>query len=165
MNSNPVFIEVQRFRQIWLIALFLIMNLFCWLGLFVQLVLEIPIGNNPMSNQGFVILTIGMGVFSALLLSANLKTKIDQTGIYFKFFPFHFSYRCYRWQDIDNAQVRTYKPMLEYGGWGIRYGASGKAFNVSGNQGLQIEFKSGRKVLIGTNKAEELREVVQCVCL
>jgi hypothetical protein len=32
----------------------------------------------------------------------------------------------------------------------------GKAFNVSGNKGLQLEFNDGRKLLIGTSKPEEL---------
>jgi hypothetical protein len=161
MTTYPVFVEVQRFRQIWLIALLLVMNVFCWVGLFVQLVLEIPVGNNPISNEGFVIIALSIALFTALFFLFNLKTKIDRTGIHFKFSPFHLKQRCYRWDEIEKVYVRTYKPIREYGGWGIRFGANGKAFNVSGNQGLQIEFKSGRKVLIGTNKPEELTKVLQ----
>lgn len=45
---------------------------------------------------------------------------------------------------------------LEYGGWGVRFGKGGKAFNVSGNRGLKLYLKSGRSLLIGTQKDKEL---------
>ncbi|MDQ1088364.1 hypothetical protein [Siphonobacter sp. SORGH_AS_1065] len=52
--------------------------------------------------------------------------------------------------------------MTEYGGWGLRLGLFGKgiAFNVSGNKGLQLEFIDHKKLLIGTNKPEELTKVL-----
>ena len=51
---------------------------------------------------------------------------------------------------------------MEYGGWGLRYGffGKGRALNVSGNTGLQIEFNNGKRLLIGTNKPRELKEVL-----
>lgn len=40
----------------------------------------------------------------------------------------------------------------DYGGWGIRYGRKGKAFNVFGSRGLQLEFTNGKRLLIGSQK-------------
>ena len=59
---------------------------------------------------------------------------------------------------IAKAYVRTYSPLGEYGGWGLRYSLSGNgmAYNVSGNKGLQLELSNGKKVLFSTNKLEEL---------
>ncbi|MES2389410.1 MAG: hypothetical protein V4543_15515, partial [Bacteroidota bacterium] len=55
------------------------------------------------------------------------------------------------------AYIRTYSPMGEYGGWGIRYGINkGWLYNVSGNMGLQLELLDGKKVLIGTRKPDEI---------
>ncbi|MBX2959059.1 MAG: hypothetical protein KF732_03800 [Flavobacteriales bacterium] len=58
--------------------------------------------------------------------------------------------------------VRQYSPLTEYGGWGIRLGLFGKgtAYNVSGNKGLQLEFTNNKKLLIGTNKPNELTETL-----
>jgi hypothetical protein len=52
--------------------------------------------------------------------------------------------------------------LTEYGGWGLRLGLFGKgtAFNVSGDIGLQLEFTDDRKLLIGTNKPDELIETL-----
>jgi len=36
----------------------------------------------------------------------------------------------------------------------------GRALNISGSQGLQLEFTDHKKLLIGTNKPEELEKVL-----
>jgi hypothetical protein len=55
--------------------------------------------------------------------------------------------------------------MREFGGWGFRvkyYPGGDIAYNVHGNMGLQLVFnKKKRKVLIGTNNAGELEEVLK----
>lgn len=61
---------------------------------------------------------------------------------------------------IRNARARTYRPILEYGGWGIRFGARGWAYNVSGTQGVQLELEDARPLLIGSQRAEELAEAI-----
>ena len=44
--------------------------------------------------------------------------------------------------------MRRYR---EYGGWGIRGGLRGtKAYNVSGNRGVELMLADGRTVLIGS---------------
>jgi hypothetical protein len=35
------------------------------------------------------------------------------------------------------------------------------AFNVDGNQGLQLELNNGKKILIGTKKVNELSEYLK----
>ncbi|SDL02555.1 hypothetical protein SAMN04487898_11451 [Pedobacter sp. ok626] len=68
------------------------------------------------------------------------------------------AYKHYSWDVIDKYYIRTYSPLGEYGGWGIRYSMSGQgmAYNVSGNKGLQLELNNGKKILIGTNNPTEL---------
>jgi TATA-box binding protein (TBP) (component of TFIID and TFIIIB) len=58
--------------------------------------------------------------------------------------------------------VREYAPLSEYGGWGLRYSVNhGKAYNVSGNQGVQLFFTNGKKLLIGTQKPEEITAILK----
>lgn len=65
----------------------------------------------------------------------------------------------------SKAYVRTYDALSEYGGWGLKGGAlwnnsKGKAINVSGNIGIQLELKNGKKLLIGTQKKKEAENVL-----
>ena len=75
-------------------------------------------------------------------------------------FPLHLKFRKYLWTEIETAEVRKYKPLLEYGGYGIRGFGKNRALNISGNTGFQLVFKDGRKLLIGTQKGHEMIEML-----
>jgi hypothetical protein len=98
-----------------------------------------------------------------LFWQMRLITRITEEGVYVRFIPFHFKEQFYPWESIESAQVRTYSPLMEYGGWGIKYGfnGQGKVYNVAGDQGLQLVFKSGEKLLIGTQKPTEIQAAVK----
>jgi hypothetical protein len=155
--ASEYFTEKQRFRQFWVWALVLgLLGLFVW-AFVQQIIFGIPWGNNPASDTGLILFSlIPLGI-AVLFLVARLETRIDRKGVSFRFIPFHRTWREIDWKMISRAYVRYYKPLSEFGGYGIRLGLkSGKAYNVSGNQGLQIELKNGKKLLIGTRRPEEM---------
>lgn len=151
------FEEIQRFRQWWIWVLLTFLPLiFVW-GIIQQAVFGIPFGSKPAPTSFLALMGLIPLTMLFLFYSMNLKTKIDHNGISYKMFPFHFKFRQLNWDEIQEAYAREYRPLREYGGWGIKYrGKSGKAYNVSGNKGLQIVLKDGKKILLGTNKYEEL---------
>ena len=156
-----MFQETQKFNQLWIrIPLLCLMAMFIW-GLYKQLVLGAPWGSRPATNGGLLLGSFIMAGVTTLFLTARLKTEIDETGIYFKFFPFHFKNHKIDWSSVEKAFVREYSPLGEFGGWGIRFGfGHGRALNVSGNMGLQLHLKNGKKILIGTRKPDELATVL-----
>ncbi|MFN5983554.1 MAG: hypothetical protein ACK479_08820, partial [Fluviicola sp.] len=51
--------------------------------------------------------------------------------------------------------VKQYSPFSDYGGWGLRFkilNFNDILLNVSGNKGIRIELKSGKKFMIGTQE-------------
>ena len=68
------------------------------------------------------------------------------------------------WDKLRDAYIREYNSFHEYGGWGIRTGSpkTGKAINTSesGKLGLQLKFRNGRLLLIGTKRAEEIQRII-----
>jgi hypothetical protein len=164
MNANTLFTERQRFNQGWLWLGLAAINTFFLYGLFTQTVQDVPFGDHPMSNTGLAFTAGGLLLITLLLLSVRIDTEIRQDGIYVRFFPFQLAFRKYAWELLKDAQVRQYKPLVEYGGWGIRFEFSGngrgKALMVSGDMGLQLELTDGTRMLIGTQKPEELEAAV-----
>ena len=162
MNSEIVFSETQRFKQWWLWLIILSVNGLILFGLYQQLVVGKQFGDKPMSNAGLIIISALVLLSSFSFFFLRLRTEIRKDGIYVRFFPFHLSFRYYSWDTISRSFVRQYNPILEYGGWGVRLGlgGKGKAFNVSGNMGLQLEFTNNKKLLIGTAKPEEMESVL-----
>ncbi|GIS68544.1 MAG: hypothetical protein CM1200mP8_1020 [Chloroflexota bacterium] len=49
---------------------------------------------------------------------------------------------------------------MDYGGWGIRYGKNGKAYNVSGDRGVLLTFKNGSRVMIGSGEVDSLNSAI-----
>jgi hypothetical protein len=92
---------------------------------------------------------------------AALNTEVRADGLYVKFFPFHWSFQRIPLENLKGIAVTTYRPILDYGGWGIRYGIAGKAYNVSGNRGVKLTFFKGRSLLIGSQQPEELAEALE----
>ncbi len=148
------FKETQRFTQWWL-WLILIGT---WGSIIYAFVQEPPQTNVAYWVTGLI--AIGLPI---LFWQMRLTTRVSSDGIRVRFVPFHFKEQFYPWDSIESAQVRTYSPLREYGGWGIKYGfnGQGKVYNVSGNQGLQLIFKSGEKLLIGTKKPDEIQAAVR----
>lgn len=96
-----------------------------------------------------------------LFLIVNLITEIDKEGIRIKYIPFHFKYINYNWSEIESCKIRKYNPIMEFGGWGIRYGfRKMKSYTVKGNQGIQLVLKNGKDILIGTQKGKEIEKLI-----
>jgi hypothetical protein len=154
-----VFKEEQRFTQTWLIVL---------LGMTMLPVL-ILISKTYLANRmsllnalvviGFVLIATGF------IFICKLKTRIDDIGIHYQFFPFHFKMKTIFWKNVKDAKVRQYNPLTEYGGWGIKGGslwkkANGIAYNVKGNIGIQLILNDNKKILIGTQNKTDANNTI-----
>jgi hypothetical protein len=158
---NLLYREVQHFRQLWLWIILLAISLFSIYGFVKQVIMGEPFGNNPAPDVVMIALLVIFGLGLPILLYVmNLTTKVRNDGIYVRFYPIHFSFRRIALENIVKYEVLTYSPIREYGGWGIRYGTKGKAYNVSGNRGVQLQFSDGNRLLIGSQKPEQLVEAL-----
>ena len=157
-----LFSERQKFGPWWIWLVFLaLVGLFVY-GIYQQLFLKLPFGDHPASNTGLLIASFILMSITILLLLITLETEISERGVSYQFFPFHLRKITVPWANIEKAFVRKYNPITEYGGWGFRLGiwGHGRALNISGNMGLQLVLKDGKRLLLGTKKSEELEKVI-----
>lgn len=57
---------------------------------------------------------------------------------------------------IAHAEAVSYRPVRDYGGWGIRGFGRRRALNTRGNQGVLVTRADGSTILIGSQKPREL---------
>ena len=127
----------------------------------IQIILGQKFGNNPAPDWITILIWLVFGIgFPVLFYSLRLITEVRKDGIHLRFFPFHRKFQIYSYDEIESYTVREYKSIREFGGWGIRYGLGGKAYNVYGKKGIQLVFKNKKKLLIGTQKPKEFREAI-----
>ena len=142
--DEKIFYEIQQFRQIWI----------CLIILIIVIVLYIPIISGVLNIfLSIIFFLFGFG-FIWLFYSMKLVTEVKEAGIQITFTPF--TNFIIPFNEIKNLEIREYRPILEYGGWGIRFNRTGKAYTVSGKIGLQVELFNGKKILIGTEKSDNL---------
>ena len=166
MNTNfstiPLFLEEQKFRQIWIWLVILLSSGILWYIGIMQFIMDTPMGQNPMPDVLLVILwgLLGIGM-PVMFYLTRLTTEVRQDGIYIRFVPFHFRWQKIEFGEILECRAVTYRPIAEYGGWGIRYGRNGKAYNVSGNRGVRLELKNDKHLLIGSAHSDELNMAIE----
>ena len=121
-----------------------------------------PSGGRP---PELIVLAVGLAVpvLLALMMGfARLTVEVGPETIRVRFFPF--SAREIPARDVVACDVRRYRPLVEYGGWGVRYGfRHGWAYNVRGNLGVQLRLREGRPLLIGSQRADELARAIRSI--
>ena len=159
-QNDVIFREVQTFGSTlrWLLVVLMAISLVIF-----SIALWETI-TNPETTNTFVstlLSIIAMAIpiaVTILFFILKLETEVRSDGIYIRFYPMHIRFREFVGQDLAEHYSRTYKPICEYGGWGIKcsFTGKGKAYNVSGNQGVQFVLTNGKKLLIGSQKSDEL---------
>jgi len=161
-NQEIVFREVQRFRQAWLWMLIVaIAGVIVW-ALLRQIDFAVPFGDYPISDYGLlgfaILFAIGLPIF---FYTIHLTTELTAGTLYLRFLPLHFRWQRVPLQYIQSAEAVRYNALVDYGGYGVRYGRSGKAYNVSGSEGVQLVLTNGKRIMIGSQRAEELAQALK----
>lgn len=170
-SPDAVFVEEQPLRNNWFVYLAAAIGIgtigYFGYAMTKQIVLGEPFGDRPMSDPALLIVGGLYVLFGALLLflffRGGLVTEVRASGLFIRYFPFHRVFREIPLGGVRSCEARTYGPIREFGGWGIRVGRGKRAYNVSGNRGVQLEYADGSVLLIGSRKAEQLASAIESI--
>jgi hypothetical protein len=147
-----LFKENQKFNQKWL-----------WIILFLAAITQISI---LILDEGFKLDTTNFVLISMMLLPlfliyfTELRVEISRESLKYQFYPFHLKVYEIQHDEIETYDQITYSPLKDYGGWGINHTIKGSAYNISGNKGVKMILKNGKKILFGSQKAKEFYEAL-----
>ena len=141
------FEENQKFTQWWL-----------WVILLSFPIISFGPFDENVINVNHVI--IGFAI-PFLFYLFELRLKVSAEGLHFQFFPFHLKSHIIKLDEIDKYKAMEYSPLKEYGGWGIKYGFKGKAYNVRGNKGVKIFLNNETNIMFGSQKHLELSRALK----
>lgn len=154
--------ERQRFRQFWLWVIILGAAAIFWAGFVSQVMMGHTFGSRPVSSVQLVVLVILFAVgLPYFFYRMSLTTEVLPGELRVRFWPFHLRPVKIPLHSIREYERLTYNPILDYGGWGIRWGLKGKAYNVSGNKGVKLYFYNHKPLLIGSQRPEELYQAIE----
>ena len=166
--DGVIFFESQKFDRKWIWAIFSILIGFVCIpfGLVWYLVLS-------MTKHSFIIIMVSIGFIPAVILLPialylarifRMNTEVNRDSITVKCSPSPFNRMGvkYPFRDVETMYHRSCRPIKEFGRYGVRwgFGNNGRAFLVSGAEGIQLLLKGGGKVFIGSKKANQFIESV-----
>jgi len=158
---DPRFHEEQGLRHWWLWLLVGAIAVAAWWSFVHQIVLGRPFGTNPGPDWVVWLVTGVCGVVVPVtLLAARLVVDVSPDGVRLHYRPFR-----NRWieaRSVVGFEVVTYRPIRQWGGWGIRYAfGRGWAYTAYGTQGVRLELEDGRSLLVGSQRPEALAAALE----
>ncbi len=74
-----------------------------------------------------------------------LVTEVRHDGLFIQYRPFHFRWKRIGLEDLKEVYVRTYRPLLEYGGWafGTVFAAWPTTYSATAASSLNLHEKGG----------------------
>jgi hypothetical protein len=154
------FLEVQRPAP-WVYIIMALAVGLGWWTFVQQILLGRPFGQNPAPDWGVWLLWAVLGlVVPLVMLRFRLEVSVDEREIVVRFAPV-WTRRVAR-DEVESCEARSYRPIWDYGGWGIRYGGKirGWAYTVRGSQGAFLILRDGKRLLIGS---EDPRQLVRAI--
>jgi len=108
------------------------------------------------------VLFLTLGLLLAYVYSCKLKIKISDKRIWISYPPFRGNWKKLNKAEIKRYQIRKYSPWREYYGRGFRnHWIYGMCYTISGNIGLQLYLKNGKKILIGTQQKQGIKYAME----
>jgi hypothetical protein len=162
------FEEVQYLRQVWFVKLACLGCIIYAGGILWALYQEVIIGrqvtDGQLSPEALSIVGVGclilVGGLVWFLYELRLMVRVEPDVLFIHFFPL--KKKEIPIGEISSIEACSYRPILHYGGWGIRYGGKrGWCYNVKGNRGVRLELTGGKRFLIGSQEPEALADALQ----
>ena len=144
------FQEEQRFEWFWA-ATFCVPAVIIGYGLYRDVWLKQPFLPGALLWPAFVVAL----VVAVWFMRLKMITEARPDGLYICF-EWLWPARTIPWDQIRSAEVRTYRPVRDFGGWGVRWGARGIVYHARGNRGARLVLTTGERVLVGSQRADEL---------
>jgi len=159
--ATPVrYRQVQRALRPWLGLLALVLAGLAWWAFVQQVVLGVPFGTRPAPDAvvGTLFVLFGLA-FPVVVLVARLVVEVRAEDLLVGLVPF--ARRIVPLERIRSAEAVTYRPVREYGGWGVRW-LPGRwwAWTARGNRGVRLVLDGGEQLLLGSDDPEALTAAI-----
>jgi len=106
-------------------------------------------------ENDFIILIVILSII--LLMTFKLRVSIEDKQLTLSYGVGLFKKR-FDLSDIANVSMVKNK---WYCGWGVRISSEGTMYNISGFEGVKIDFRSGVSIVVGTNEPLELYQALK----
>jgi len=157
-NETIRFREVQQFRQSWIWVL-LIFSAATSI-LLPSILLFAGRNNDKGGGWAITVIVLIQAINLTLFYIVRLETVVTNKNIYYRWWPFFRKYSCIPVNEIAGVRFEKWSRSS----WGYaKTKQFGKSHTVSGDKGVALEMKDGRKYYIGSQEALTLQTTCEQV--
>jgi hypothetical protein len=95
----------------------------------------------------YVLLHVLLGGLLVTVETAGVRVGLGRVRVFRAFIPF---------DTVTAVESVTYRPLKEFGGWGMRGGKQKRAWTARGNQAVVLSTRDGRRIYVGSDDASKL---------
>ena len=147
-----IFKETQKFKQPWIWILLGVLTLYVSYN-----VVSTWDTSQDISQAYPIIIVLSVLL---LFLAMRLESRATHKHLLYRYTPIINNWRKYSFDEIKTMELITYNSLLQFGGWGIRFNADARLYNVDGKHGIKV-VTAKQKFIIGTSKPEEAARIIE----
>ncbi len=155
------FRETQPMNRVgWVMFFVAALAALMWYTLVMQVFMGQPVGTSPGPDWMVILFWLLFGIFFPLAFYfLQMEVVVDPQAVRIRYRPF--VDRTIPLVEISDCGARTYNPVREYGGWGIRgMMGSKRAYTTTGTEGVELMLRDGEQIMIGSQHAELLAKAI-----
>ena len=122
-----------------------------------------PTGRRPLCNGNVIGWTVFLWLVYLRLITMKLITEVHAGDLHLSMHGL-WSIRKIPLVGIGSAEVVTYDPVKDHGGYGIRLSPRERTYIASGNRGVRLTLMKGMKVPLGSQRPQELAQAIAAAC-
>lgn len=141
---------------LWIVLIVLL--LFFAFASVAQVLMKMPVGDNPLPNWALITGTIFIAFITVLMAQTRLNLELSEEEVFINFGPL--GRHQLQWNEVKKVQVA--RPPIS--GIGKRQnGPNEIIYNVGSRQSLCLSLKKGTKIWVSTRDAENLKTYLKAI--
>lgn len=159
--ANPLFTEIQKYRAKWFWTLNVGLLIFIGYIFIKHVILGYTFQGEPAPVMDFTIKLLTIIAVIVVFLVLKLTTIVDDSGLHYQMFPLHLAPKTIKWEEVESCAITDIANAKGFSAWGLSFtGKKNPSYVLVGTKAVEVTFKSGKKLLLGSPKAEELVEII-----
>jgi hypothetical protein len=164
--SRTAFRESQHYAAPWFVAVAAVLSVWgLWILVFTVRGLSGDEFRGGLAVWAGIVLGLGVGIGLPVALGVlRLTTTVGTADMVVRLAPFQPHGRRVVWSEVAAFCAVRYRPLREYGGWGIRGTRRNGAYNARGDLGVLFLMNDGARLLVGSQRPHELEAAAAAAC-
>ena len=101
--------------------------------------------------------------FAIRWIVGGMTVRVDHAGLLIHLGKVPLLHRRVSFEEIERLEVVRYRPIREFGGWGIRGWGKKKAWTARGDQAVRLHLTDERQLYVGSDVPYRLAERIRTI--